>query len=142
MKPGYILFAILALSSLAVGCNSGRYPVSGQITYEDGAPVTAGTIIAEATIDGKVVGLQANINPDGKFTLGGANPGDGALPGSYRVLVTTPTISDAEKALGKKPQLDGKYGRFESSGLTLEVKSGKNELPIKVARPKGDGDGA
>lgn len=135
------LAILIAGGLLLAGCNSGRYPVTGQILYEDGAPVTAGTIIAEANIDGKAVGLQGNIQPDGKFMLGGATPGDGALPGQYQVLVTTPTITDAEKAQGKKPMLDGKYGRFESSGLTLEVKPGKNQFPIKVARPRDQGDG-
>lgn len=136
----YQVAILLAVGLLLAGCNSGRYPVSGQILYEDGAPVTAGTIIAEATIDGKIVGLQGNVESDGKFTLGGASPGDGALPGQYQVLVTTPTISDAEKAQGKKPLLDGKYSRFQSSGLTLEVKPGKNQFPIKVARPRDQGD--
>ena len=46
------------------------------------------------------------------------------------------SISDAEKALGKRPALSGKYANFESSGITFEVKPGQNELLIKVERPK------
>lgn len=131
------LILIVGLLALACGCNSGRQSVTGKITYDDGQPVTAGTVIAEATIDGKIVSVQSNIESDGSFRLGGGSPGDGALPGSYRVLITTPTLSDFDKAQGKRPALDGKYGSFESSGITLDVKPGqKNDLEIKVARPK------
>jgi hypothetical protein len=32
--------------------------------------------------------------------------------------------------------VDGKYTRYETSGITFEVTEGKNELNIKVSRPK------
>jgi hypothetical protein len=130
-------FPLVTLAVLAAaGCNSGRHQVTGTVTYEDGAPVTAGTLVAEATIDGKVVAVQANIESDGSFRWGGGSPGDGALPGSYRVLITPPTLSDLEMSQGKRPAIDGKYGRFETSGLAFDVKAGTNEFPIKVTRPQ------
>jgi hypothetical protein len=127
---------MLGLLALACGCNSGRQTVTGKVLYDDGTPVTAGTVIAEATIDGKIVGIQGNIESDGTYRMGGASPGDGALPGTYRVMIVAPALSDFEKGQGKKPALGGKYANFESSGITLDVKPGKNELPIKVERPK------
>ena len=131
------LLLILGSLALACGCNSGRQTVTGKVTYNDGDPVTAGTVIAEATIDGKIVAIQGNIESDGTFRMGGASPGDGALPGSYKVLITPPSLSDFEKGQGKRPALGGKYGSFESSGLTLDVKPGqKNDLQVKVVRPK------
>lgn len=137
MLPARLLpLALLAGVAFLGGCNSGRYPVTGRVTYDDGSPVTGGTVIAETNIDGKVVALQGNIESDGSFRMGGAAPGDGAQPGSYRVLITSPTLSDAEKAQGKRPALGGKYASFDSSGITLEVKPGKNDLAIKVARPQ------
>jgi len=132
-RPRLIL--MIGLLALAGGCNSGRQTVTGKVTYEDGAPVTAGTVVAEATIDGKMVGIQGNIESDGTFRMGGATPGDGALPGSYRVMIIAPSLSDFEKGQGKKPAFGG-YDSFEKSGITLEVKPGKNELPIKVQHPK------
>ena len=131
------LTCLLTWAALALaGCSSGRYPVTGMVTYDDGSPVTAGTLIAETTTNGKVVAVQANIESDGTFRCGGAAPGDGALPGSYRALITAPTISDAEQALGKRPALEGKYARYETSGITFDVKPGKNEISIKVSRPR------
>src|SRR5262245_1334962 len=87
---------------VACGC-SGRVEVTGRILYEDGTPVDGGTIIGEATVNGKLVAVQGNINPDGSFTLGGEKPGDGALPGSYRILVMPVALGDSELAEGKVP---------------------------------------
>ena len=129
------LIMLLVLAA-ATGCSSGRYPVVGAVTFDDGTPVTAGTVIGEATVDGKKVAVQGNIESDGSFRWGGATPGDGALPGQYRVLITAPTLSDLEMSQGKRPALDNKYARYETSGVTFEVKPGKNELSIKVAKPQ------
>lgn len=128
--------ALLFLLALVSGCGSGRYSVTGRVTYKDGAPVEAGTVIAEAKVDGKPVGVQANIEKNGSFSWGANRPGDGALPGSYRVLVMPVALGDSELAEGKQPAVDGKFTRYETSGLTFEVKPRKNELNIQVARPK------
>jgi hypothetical protein len=107
------------------------------VTYEeDGAPVEGGTVIGEATVEGKPVGVQGNITPDGTFSWGGERAGDGALPGNYRVLVMPRALGDSELAAGKVPAVDGKFAKYETSGITFEVKPGKNELPITVTRPK------
>lgn len=120
----------------ALGCANGRHPVKGRVVYEDGSPVPAGTVIAEATLDGKPVSVQANIESDGRFSLGGDRPGDGAPPGSYRVAVMPVALGDAERAEGKLPTVTGKFGRFESSGLKIEVTDGRNEPVLTVSKPK------
>jgi hypothetical protein len=135
--PRARVMTALLLLAFASGCSSGRYPVNGRVTYEDGSPVEAGTVIGEATVDGKLVGVQGNIEKDGSFCLGGERAGDGVLPGNYRVLVMPVALGDAELAEGKQPAVDGKYMKYETSGLTIEVKPmGKNELNITVSRPK------
>ena len=130
------LLAPLVLTILAAGCGSGRYPVSGRVTYEDGTPVEAGTVIGEATVEGKAISVQGNIGNDGTFKWGTERAGDGATPGQYRVIVMPVPLADSELAEGKQPAVDGKFGKFETSGLTFEVKPQKNELNIKVTRPK------
>lgn len=129
------LVPLLAL--FAAGCGGGRYPVAGKVTYEDGGPVPAGTVIGEATVNGKVVGVQGNIESDGSFAWGGDKAGDGALPGEYKVIVVPVALGDSELAEGKRPAVGGKYGKYESSGLTYTVKAEKNEYNIKVSRPQG-----
>ena len=133
------LLAAPLLLALVSGCGSGRHPVTGRVTYEDGTPVEAGTVIGEATVDGKPVGVQANIEKDGAFSWGTERAGDGALPGNYRVAVMPVALSELELSAGKQPAVDGKYTRYETSGITFEVKPGKNELNITVTRPKPRG---
>src|SRR5262249_54224570 len=93
----------LFLTALASGCGSGRYPVAGRATYEDGSPVEGGTVIGEATVNGKLVGVQGNIEKGGTFRWGADRPGDGALPGNYRVIVMPVALGDSELAAGKVP---------------------------------------
>jgi hypothetical protein len=130
------LLPLLLLVVCAPGCGSGRYEVTGHVTYEDGGPVEAGTVIGEATVNGKLVGVQGNIEPDGSFSWGSNRPGDGALPGTYRVLIMPVALGDAELAEGKRPAVGGKYTKFETSGITFEVKPESNVLNITVERPK------
>src|SRR5262249_12099224 len=130
------LLAPLFLLALASGCGSGRYPVTGRVTYEDGTPVEGGTVIGAATVDGRPVGVQGNIEKDGTFRWGSDRPGDGAPPGNYRVLVMPVALGDSELAAGKVPAVDGKFTKYETSGITFDVKPGKNTLPITVTRPK------
>src|SRR5262245_12710596 len=130
------LFFLPLLLLSAAGCGSGRYPVTGRVTYEDGAPVEAGTVIGEATVNGKAVGVQGNIEKDGTFSWGTDRAGDGAPAGQYRVIVMPVALGDSELGEGKQPAVDGKYTRYDTSGITFEVKPGKNELNITVSRPK------
>ncbi len=129
---------VVALLTVAVtsGCNSGRYPAHGVVHYPDGSPVEAGTVIAEARVNGEIVGVQANIEKDGSFKLGGAVPGDGALPGNYRAMVMPVTLGDSEIAAGMTPAVAGKYANIETSGIAFEIKAEENKLDIEVTKPK------
>jgi hypothetical protein len=111
------------------------------VSYEDGTPVEGGTVIGEATVDGAPVGVQGKIAKEGAFSWGGEQAGDGALPGNYRVLVMPRALGESEKAEGKVPAVDSKFGKYETSGLTFEVKPEKNELKITVKRPKAKTEG-
>jgi hypothetical protein len=130
-----VLVPLFLLAPIA-GCGSGRYPVTGRVTYEDGTPVEGGTVIGEGTVNGKAVGVQGNIEPDGTFRWGTERAGDGAPAGQYRVIVMPVALGDSELAEGKQPAVDGKYTKYGTSGITFEVKPGKNELNITVTRPK------
>lgn len=121
--------------ALLAGCNSGRCTVTGTVTYEDGSPVESGNVIGEATVDGKIVGVQGTIK-NGAFSWGGSKEGDGALPGQYKVIVVPVSLSEYQLGQGMTPAVDGKFGKYETSGLSFEVKPGKNEFHIKVTKPK------
>src|SRR5689334_19969321 len=95
---------LLALVSLA-GCGSGRYRVSGKVTLADGSPLTEGNVVGEAKIDGKLVGVQGSVQKDGSFEWGTNQPGDGALPGNYRVIVLPRALGDTEISQGMQPDV-------------------------------------
>lgn len=126
---GLVLLAV-------TGCGSGRSDVTGTVTYDDGSPVESGTVIAEATVDGKLVAVQAAIQRDGSFAWGGERPGDGALPGQYKVLLMPNTVSDYQASQGMTANMGGKYGKYETSGLSFEVKPGPNVFNIVIDKPK------
>lgn len=126
---GLLLFAAVFLC----GCGSGRVAVSGTVVYDDGSPVEEGTVCGEL-VEGDSFMVQGNIK-NGAFSLGTSRPGDGAKPGKYKILVQCRALGDAELAQGKKPAIDGKYGVYETSGLTLEVTTATSDVRFVVSRP-------
>jgi len=134
MKTIKFVLGILVVMVLS-GCGGGLYPVQGTVSYENGAPVEEGTIVGEAVIESKTVMAQSNISKDGKFSWGMNKPGDGALPGTYKVIVLPRTLSEAEQSRGSMPAVDRKYSNYESSGITFEVKGQQNVFDVKVQKP-------
>ena len=127
---------LVALLVAMPGCGPRRAVVTGKVTYEDGTPVEAGSVIGEATVDGKLVAVQGTSQKDGSFKWGGDREGDGALPGTYKVIVVPISLSEYQLSQGMTPAVDGKYTKFETSGITFEVKPQPNVLNITVTRPK------
>jgi hypothetical protein len=126
--------ALVLAVLVAGGCGPAHYPVTGRVVYEDGTPLPEGSVVGETTVDGKKVMAQGDVRPDGTFTWGTGKPGDGARPGTYRVIVVPRALGDAELAKGELPAVDPKFSNPDTSGIEFEVKEGKNELYITVKR--------
>jgi len=122
-----------------------RYPVRGTVTYK-GQPVPNGTVsfMTEAK-DGRSGG--GGINPDGTYEASTVSPGDGLLPGRYKVSVTsvevdmesvvkkpTGTIyrTDMTRKAPKKKNIPDRYSNPVRSGLTFEVKPESNTYDIPL----------
>jgi len=126
------LAAGLALS--VVGCGSGKYPVRGTVTLENGTTLTKGLVIFERFDGGPPLTARGNIQADGRYELSTERPGDGAPVGRYKVVINpldTSDVPDEQKVL----PFDGKYLNLATSGLEYEVKAEANEHPIKLAAP-------
>jgi hypothetical protein len=131
----WVFVAALALVAGA-GCGSGNYPVTGRVVYDDGTPVTEGTVVGESdTAAGKVM-VQGELSSDGSFELGTTKPKNGAPAGKYRVMVIVRALGDSEEAEGKQIAVDPKFSSYETSKLEFEVTSGPNEWKITVTKPK------
>ena len=128
------LLATLILLAAVCGCGGdGRASARGQVKFPDGSPVTkleGGQVVFETTgPDGKPSTATGTIDDQGRFELGTERPGDGAVVGKSKVLVTPPT------ATGDVPLplvIAKKYESFETSGIEVEVKPGSNDLTITV----------
>ena len=131
---------------LVLGCGdpSGlpkRYPVSGTVTYQ-GKPVEKGRInFIPTQADGRAAGGEIE---NGEYSLTTAEPGDGAIPGSYKVTIIAVEVDTTklkeiakggqfhhDKAFAKavrtaKKLVPSKYQLPDTSGLTAEVKAQTN----------------
>jgi hypothetical protein len=152
-RQRFWIAALLAIGMTAfVGCgdDSGlakRYPVSGKVTYKN-APVENGTIsFAPSDTGGRPASGQI---VKGTYSLTTLAPGDGAMPGKYKVTVISKEIDTAEmkeiakggqfhhdKAFAKANQnakslVPSKYSLAETSGLEKEVKASSNTIDIEL----------
>jgi hypothetical protein len=135
---GVHLVALLGV--VLIGCGGrGTTPVRGVITLE-GTPIAGATVLFMP--DGQDEGRPASgfTSSDGTFRLMTYKPDDGALPGTYRVLIQkTEAAKDPgaaqqsalerakarieEKSLQKrrKPTLPEAYARFNTTPLRCRV---------------------
>jgi hypothetical protein len=126
-------FLCLIALFLCGGCGSGQVAISGTVIYDDGSPVPEGTVCGELADGGK--DMVQGIIHNGAFSLGTMKPGDGVKPGKYKILVQCRGLGDAEKVAGKQPAIDGKYGAYATSGLTLDVTTARGDVRFTVSRP-------
>jgi hypothetical protein len=129
-----LAFLIVVTASVC-GCGRPKYPVTGMVVHEDGTPYSGGGVVAmEAVIDGKSIMARGGIGKDGRFTLASQRPDDGAFTGTYRVRVLPHVVVDGPASVG----IDSRFQSFETSGLTCDVGTGKNEYTITLGpKPAG-----
>jgi len=132
--PLACLFAMATL--IAAGCSGAKTPetaaVQGKVTYR-GKSITQGVVLF--TPEGSGQAATGEIQADGSFQLTTFQKNDGARPGKYRVAVQPFPAAGAVPGLefpGGKPPIPAKYLDVHSSGLTAEVKPGKNTLDLSL----------
>lgn len=119
----------MGLALLAGGCGGDLARVAGQISRADGTPVVGALVVARAESIGKSATGQTD--GEGRYALGGAEPGGGVVPGDYAVII-----------IEERPSLDGgggqrsfpaRYGDYAKSGLTFSAAAGETkEFDIKL----------
>jgi hypothetical protein len=129
--------AVAAVALCLVGCSggSGTVPVRGTVTHK-GKPVPSGTITFIPDAGPHATG---EIGPDGSYTLTTYKSGDGAVPGSYKVVVVamqdTSDRLPEERASLPPPIVPTKYTSVVTTDLKAEVKDGENTIDFDL---KGD----
>ena len=134
----FSLFVVSFFCFCVTGCGSGGSSVKGQVTFDDGTPLTVGTV----TFETKLYQFIGNIKKDGTYQMmtDGVKPG---IPnGEYRVAITNafePTgklveVSKDTMQEEMRQLIDEKFQTASRSGLTCEV-NGATTYNITVTRP-------
>ena len=116
------------------------HPASGQVFFEE-KPIPGGLVMLDPTWMKQPTfpRPRAVVKDDGSFVLETYGKGDGVPAGDYRVLViwAVKTNKEVEVEGGSLPKnvLPPRYGKFDTSGLRVTIKEGKNQIPaIKLTR--------
>jgi hypothetical protein len=151
MRNNRNFLKVLAASSTAaallivLGCSSddglgSRYSVSGTVTYK-GSPLAKGTI-GFTPEDQALRGASGEIN-NGSYSLTTQAPGDGALPGKYKVSIASKEDADVEVAKNllrndlKKKGVDASQMPpiVPPEYMMKAAKNVKSLIPVKYASP-------
>ena len=131
---------LIVLSTVLCGCNrgprlTGLVNASGTLTH-NGNPVEGATILFGPVPGSPADNRAASAKTDasGRFTLMTLIPGDGAYPGTYRVMVSKTEATGGTLVEGSDPNnpkfhddrtrvdyLPQKYKRLETSGIEITI---------------------
>ena len=107
-----------------------------------GQPLTQGNITFVPT-DAKRSNATSLITSEGTYDLQTNEPGDGAEPGDYQVVVTDVANSEILDYIPKKKsdvskhvaKISPKYASADGSGLKAKVVSGSNTFDFDLEMP-------
>jgi hypothetical protein len=118
----------VAFCAIALGCSRSNIPtvrVEGKVTWR-GQPLTDGVVVFNpmSTSDGLASRPAiGQLGSDGVYRLASFRPGDGAMPGEYRVSIRSVKGRSGLEILGKPPasRIPSRYGDPQQSGLRFTV---------------------
>ncbi|MBQ9798994.1 MAG: hypothetical protein IJO40_03550 [Thermoguttaceae bacterium] len=157
-----VFFTAVFVASVCVGCGGSGggsraelVPAAGVVTL-NGEPVADATLEFRSATDVPNSLAAGRTDADGKFTLTTDRPNDGALPGSYKVVVKKEvqtidglTLEEWQKeqgydGVGDPPEYDKdalvieqllpvQYSNAETTPLTLEVPAkGNKKIAVEL----------
>ena len=131
------LLAIVVTSAVA-GCSGAAATVSGTVTL-DGQPLTTGNVSFHPDGAGAAP-AYGQIDSSGRYSLSTGTEA-GLAPGNYvAVVVATKDPPQPYDKTGAEippiPITPGKYGNAATSDLKVQVKPGKNDVPLALDSAK------
>lgn len=125
---GIVCLAIGMTLLGVIGCGGSNRPLSGRVTFEDGSPLSEGTVCLLK--DGYLA--RGAISPDGTFRVGSTDDSDGLEPGTYQVYIDGASVEDPKASSGMRSLIDEKLSNPETSELTHRVPEDGDTLNIIV----------
>jgi hypothetical protein len=132
---------VLALTLLG-GCGGGSetVKVKGQVTFGGGPWPKPGAInflpADKRDPDWPLHPGTAQFNTDGFFTVTSFRPGDGLLPGKYRVSVDCWEVPPTMDGPPAKSWVPPKYSNAQTSGLEITVQADGPTSDLRFDIPK------
>ena len=142
---------VLTLVTAAAGCGSSGnnkvYPVKGTVKFE-GQPMKGGGSISFRPTGGQVGAAPGGeIKEDGTYELMTYEPGDGSMPGEFRVVITQVTVKEPEASpdgsapkpvdgpnVAPQDQIPFVYSDPTESPLTAKVEEKSNAIDFDLTR--------
>lgn len=125
----------LAITAILSGCGgSGLHmpetgSVEGVVTM-DGNPLPNVSVVFQPQGDATARPSMGVTDDQGHYSLSYHTDKEGALIGTHKVSVTTPTDAPDPSGQAKDP-IPAKYNT--ATELTVEVKAGSNEIPLELS---------
>jgi len=145
MKTSYTILLLIVFFPFFIGWYGNNYPLKGKIAYEDGTPLTKGTLnfASETSLS------RAKIQSDGSYVVGTLKETDGIPKGKYKIYITgaeepiaakTQTKKDSmgntiESMGGTRQLVEIKYMTRNNTPLECEIPMPKNRLDITLEKP-------
>lgn len=128
MKP---LLLLLLLTSLAAGCSSNGWPVEGGVRFDDGRPVTSGSIEFRSLADG--TRYASRLDSEGRFRLVDQDGGRSIPDGEYEIVVVqivmTEDLALEDHQHGRT--VPRRYADYSTSDLRATIDEG-TASPMEV----------
>jgi len=128
-----ILLVVGVLLVGATGCGNSQNRLSGTVKFEDGSPVTQGSVVFLK--EGYMA--RGTIQPDGSYTVGSLTESDGLPNGEYRVYIEGAEVEDPQSPSGMRSMVDAKMNSPETSDLKYKSPDDGDKLDIVVSKPGG-----
>ena len=132
------LLAIATLCLALNGCQSEGervYPITGKISFSDGAAATFGTIECRSDSTDPVI-ARGRIEKDGSFTVKSFGNRNGLIAGGHRMIIVQVTGSprDGGSIIHHHGQeVATRYSSYDSTDLRMHVEPGsQNQFEFKV----------
>lgn len=132
-------FLVLSVSFASVGCGGGDglqlVPATGVVTFE-GKPIEKINVMFEPVSQEGLI-AEGTSDADGKFELKTRMPGDGAMPGEYKVSFkyisdVIPDMPGFEGGVKPEPSpIPEKYADANESGFTATVDADASQNEFK-----------
>lgn len=135
---GTTIFAIaLALPGCGSSGDFATSPVRGKVTF-NGQPVTGGSVtFRPVSTGGALAGkpASATLQADGTYVLTTYKDGDGAVVGKHELSYSAPLLDYQGEAKPGDERPKSPFDGLAPKEKQVEVKSGKNEINIELAKP-------